>query len=249
MQPSSQDDYLRRQDVTMFEAIFQPLLDVYFYVKDIDGRWISCNTASLELLNKSKVSEVIGVKEEDFFPKKIAQDIRADDLSILNNAESVLDRVELISNNYGELIWVNTNKIPIFNTDDKVIGIMGVTRPLVTQTDDAKKYQLFSGTIDYIRANLTKTIKISDLANVSNLSENQFRRKFRLEFGLPPQEFILRARLQAAAHLLRGDLKNISVVAMQSGFSDQSYFTRQFKKFFGETPKDYRKAWKSASIS
>ena len=108
-----------------------------------------------------------------------------------------------------------------------------------------KKYELFNGLFEYIRANLTKTIKISDLAKNTNLSESQLRRKFQKEFGLSPQTFIQRARLQAAAHLLRSESKSISQVAFQSGFTDQSYFTRQFKKFFGKTPKEYSRSWKS----
>ena len=241
IEPVAQDGLLRRDDVSMFEVIFQPLLDVYFYVKDIDGHWISCNTASLDLLNKTKVSQVIGQREESFFPEQIAKDIRADDLTILNSAESVIERTELITNNFGELIWVTTTKVPVFNKNDQVIGLMGVTRPLTQQKEPPK---LFSGTIDFIRNNLNKTIKISDLSDACNMSESQFRRKFRIEFGLPPQEFIVRARLQIAAHLLRGEIKNISEVATLCGFSDQSYFTRQFKKFFGETPKGYQKSWK-----
>ena len=242
MEPAAQDGQLRRADVSMFEVIFQPLLDIYFYVKDINGRWISCNTASLDLLNKTKVSEVIGQRENRFFPEKIAKDIREDDLTILKSAESVIERTELISNNFGELIWVTTTKVPIFNKNDEVIGLMGVTRPL---TQHKEPPTLFSGTIEFIRNNLNGAIKISDLSNACNMSESQFRRKFRVEFGLPPQEFILRARLQAAAHLLRGEINNVSQVATLCGFSDQSYFTRQFKKFFGETPKGYQKSWKA----
>jgi len=56
LQPLSKNGCLQRHDVLMFEVLFENLLDVYFYVKDIDGRWISCNTASLELLNLTKVS-------------------------------------------------------------------------------------------------------------------------------------------------------------------------------------------------
>ena len=247
VQPLSEDGCLRRHDVEMFEALFDNLLDVYFYAKDINGRWISCNTASLKLLNLTKVRDVIGVKEEDFFPKKIAEDIWQDDQKILNNGQSVLNRVELITNSYGELIWVNTNKLPIYSTSKKVIGIIGITRPIMEQKELPQKYELFNGVVEYIRENLTSTIMISDLAREANLSESQLRRKFKQEFGLSPQAFIRQARLQAAAHLLRTETNTISQVAFQSGFSDQSYFTRQFKIFFGKTPKSYSQSWKFKS--
>ena len=39
-------------------------------------------------------------------------------------SESVLNRIELITNNFGELIWANTNKLPVFDMNEKIIGII-----------------------------------------------------------------------------------------------------------------------------
>ena len=241
--PAAPDGRLRRSDVKMFEVLFQHLLDVYFYVKDNDGNWISCNACCLEILNFSQVSDVVGKNEDDFFPYKIALEIRREDRNILAYGQSVLNRIELIPNAYGDLMWVQTNKLPIYDMNGNVIGIMGVTRPISNMEDLPQEFELFSETIAFIRANLANTIKVTDLANVMKLSENQFRRKFKQEFGVTPQQFLLRARLQAAGHLLRSGTQPIAIIASESGFSDQSYFTRQFKQFFGETPLQYRRRW------
>jgi len=243
IQPAARDGQLRRGDVKMFQILFQHVLDMYFYIKDSDGCWISCNAASLALLNYSKTSDVVGKKEKDFFPYQIAQDIQRDDKSILENGESVLNRIEVIPNSFGELIWVQTNKLPISDKCGKVIGIIGITRPISDMSDLPQKVSLFSETIAFIRSNLAGTIKVKDLASVVKLSENQFRRRFKQEFGITPQQFILRARLQSSGHLLRGSAKPIAILALESGFSDQSYFTKQFKQYFGETPLQYRRRW------
>lgn len=242
---ASQDGKLRGGDVKMFQVLFQHLLDVYFYVKDVDGCWISCNASSLALLNFSRVSDVVGKKEEDFFPYQIALEIWRDDKNILETGKSVLNRVEIIPNEYGNLIWVQTNKLPISDPNGNIIGIMGVTRPISNMEDLPQGFELFSEIIAFIRSNLANTIKVTDLAYVMRLSENQFRRKFKQEFGVTPQQFILRARLQAAGHSLRSGIQPIAVLASENGFSDQSYFTRQFKQFFGETPLQYRRRWKN----
>jgi len=240
---ASSDGRLRGEDVKMFEVLFQHILDMYFYVKDIDGCWISCNAASLALLNFSKISDVVGKKEQDFFPQQIAQEIQRYDENILNRGESVLNRIEVIPNAFGELIWVQTNKLPIHDEAGRVIGIIGITRPISNVEDLPQELSFFSDTVAFIRSNLTQTIKVSELAEAVKLSENQFRRKFKQEFGVTPQQFILRARLQTAGHLLRGGNKPIAILASESGFSDQSYFTRQFKQYFGETPLQYRRRW------
>ncbi len=247
VRPLAEDGYLSRQDFMAFEELFNTQLDVYFYVKDIDGRWISCNFASLKLINMRRAEQVIGQLEEAFFPKQIAEDIRKDDLKVLNEGKRVVNRVEVITNRHGEFIWVNTNKIPIYNEHNCVIGLMGITRPIMNQLNPSKKYELFSQTVDFIHDNLTETISIVELAKAANLSESHFRRKFRAELGLSPQEFIMRARLRFASKLLRNGSKNIAQIAFESGFSDQSYFSRQFKKFYGQTPKAYRDA-KSVNI-
>ena len=243
IRPASQDGQLRGCDVKMFEVLFQHLLDVYFYVKDINGRWISCNASSLALLNFSKISDVVNKKEEDFFPQKIASEIWKDDQSILLRGQSVINRIEIIPDAFGDLIWVQTNKLPISDPSGKIIGIIGITRPISKMEDLPQEFELFSETIAFIRANLAQILKVTDLANLMNLSENQFRRKFKREFGVTPQQFILRARLQATAHLLRNGMKPIAIIAVECGFSDQSYFTKQFKLFFGETPLQYRRRW------
>ena len=243
IQPSSRNGRLQGDDVRMFEVLFQHLLDVYFYVKDIDGCWINCNASSLALLNFSKISDVVGKKEADFFPQKIAIEIRRDDEKILFQGHSVLNRIEVIPDAFGDLIWVQTNKLPIYNPSGIIVGIIGITRPISNMENLPQEFSLFSETITFIRSNLANNIKVKDLSHLMKLSENQFRRKFKKEFGVTPQQFILRARLQATGNLLRNGNKPIATIAVECGFSDQSYFTKQFKPFFGETPLQYRRRW------
>jgi len=244
IRPSSQDGQLKTSDVQMFEVLFQYLPDVYFFVKNVGGCWISCNASTLAFLNYPKLSDVVGKKEKAFFPRQIALEIRRDDMNILSHGHSVINRTEVIQNAYGGLIWVQTTKLPIYHPDGQIIGIMGLSRPISNIEDLPQEISLFSDTISFIRTHLAEPIRVKDLADVMSLSENQFRRKFKSEFGFTPQQFILRARLQAAGHLLRGGTQPISILASDSGFSDQSYFTKQFKQFFGLTPLEYRKLWR-----
>lgn len=234
------DGQLTRDDVLMFEAVFQPLQDFLFYAKDRDGRWISCNMASLRLLKMSHINEVLGTREIDFFPPKIADAIRLDDLVILEQGKTIINRIEFIPNADRVLMWVATNKQPIFDADDNIIGLIGITRPIPDEETLPQQFEYFRKAIAYIGANIDSTIRMGDLAAELRLSESQFRRKFRSQFGTSPQDFILRTRLQAAAQALSAEDISISEIAANCGFSDQSYFTRQFRRFFGETPKVYR---------
>ena len=79
---------------------------------------------------------------------------------------------------------------------------------------------------------------------MSGLSDSQFRRRFRQQFKLPPQQFVLKVRMQAACHLLSATDESLAEVALLCGFCDQSYFTRQFRAFFDLSPKRYREIWR-----
>jgi AraC family transcriptional regulator len=91
--------------------------------------------------------------------------------------------------------------------------------------------------IAYIHDNLGQSLSLSDLASLANLSPSRFTRIFRQETGLPPHQYLIHARIEQATHLLRsgGDL-SIGEIAYRVGFTDQSHFTRHFKRIVGVTP-------------
>lgn len=100
--------------------------------------------------------------------------------------------------------------------------------------------------LEYMRENLGAAITLADLAAVAGLSLYCLARRFRAEFGMPPHEFLVRERLDAAMRLLRrGDLP-LKAVAAQCGFSDQSHMTRVFRRLTGITPGRYRSEQRQA---
>lgn len=72
------------------------------------------------------------------------------------------------------------------------------------------------------------------------ISYPHFRRLFQQHFGAPPQQFVLRARLEYAARLLRESHLPIARIADRTGFSDVYHFTRQFKRHMHLPPARYR---------
>jgi AraC-like DNA-binding protein len=66
-------------------------------------------------------------------------------------------------------------------------------------------------------------------------------RLFHKSFGLSPLAYLNIKRLEYAKSLLRNPRPTIAEVAYQSGFQDPGYFTRQFRKQTGLTPREFRK--------
>jgi len=72
------------------------------------------------------------------------------------------------------------------------------------------------------------------------LSKMQLYRKLKTLTGLTPGEFIKHIRLKYAAHLLVTTRLNISEIFLRTGFNNESYFFREFKKRYQAAPSEYR---------
>jgi two-component system response regulator YesN len=64
---------------------------------------------------------------------------------------------------------------------------------------------------------------------------------FKKVAGMTFIDYLTHTRISQAARLLLGSQSSVAEIATQVGFSDQSYLTRQFRKSFGCSPRDYRK--------
>ncbi len=226
------------------EAMFDLLPDVYFYIKDKDCRFVLGNEATLRLFNLKSNSELIGKTEYDFFPDRIADPIQADDCDVIRNDRKIINHTELIVDEAGHLIWVSTNKLPLFGRNGSAKGLMGTTRVLRRSDRLPEGFHQFAPAIERIQKDYSEAIDVEELAKMSSLSSSQFRKRFKELFRLPPQQFIQKVRLQAACHLLDSTDDPLSEIALKCGFCDQSYFTRQFRSFFDTSPKRYRERWR-----
>lgn len=72
------------------------------------------------------------------------------------------------------------------------------------------------------------------------LSKMQLYRKLKTLSGMSPNEFIKNVRLQKAASMLTSSQKTVADIFYSTGFNNQSYFFREFKKKYGCSPAEYR---------
>jgi AraC-like DNA-binding protein len=94
--------------------------------------------------------------------------------------------------------------------------------------------------IAYSETHYAEKITLADLAQKAHLSARHFQRIFQECLGHSPIDHLLHIRIQKAAELLRHSKRTITEIAFDCGFSDSNYFTRQFRKITGQTPRQYR---------
>ncbi len=96
---------------------------------------------------------------------------------------------------------------------------------------------------DYIAAHLDEDLSIKKLSDVANFSMHHFHRLFFYYVGVNVHSYIQMSRLKRASHQLafKKDLKIIDI-ALEARFENPESFSRAFKKIFGQTPSQFRKA-------
>jgi AraC-like DNA-binding protein len=85
-------------------------------------------------------------------------------------------------------------------------------------------------------------VRISDVAKSFEMHPHYFATAFRKAFGLSPKSFAINCRLQRASDLLADSRLSVSQVALESGFTDQAHFAREFRRHTGVTPTRFREA-------
>jgi len=99
-----------------------------------------------------------------------------------------------------------------------------------------------SRAIGYIEKHLAENIRRDEVARHSGLSPGHFSHLVREETGQTFRELVARSRVRHARDLLARTRRSLSEIALDCGFTDQSYFTKIFRKISGQNPLQYRKS-------
>ncbi len=93
---------------------------------------------------------------------------------------------------------------------------------------------------DFIEQNYMYKIGSTEIANSLNIDRTYLFKVFKKNTGMNVRDYIISVRMKNAAHLLESG-KNVTEAAFLCGFSSQANFTKIFNKFFGMSPRKYKK--------
>lgn len=95
--------------------------------------------------------------------------------------------------------------------------------------------------VNYIKNNLTEDLTLETLSKKFNLSSVHFHNIFKYNVGVTLRDYIENQRLKKAANLLITTDMSLTEIALECGFSSQSYFSFVFKRKMKTTPRKYAK--------
>lgn len=88
------------------------------------------------------------------------------------------------------------------------------------------------------------SLKVGEIADKLNLNRSYLYKIFKEETGYAIKDYIVQVRMEKSADLLTNTTFHISEVANAVGFTDALAFSKAFKKYFNQSPSNYRKALK-----
>jgi AraC family transcriptional regulator len=97
---------------------------------------------------------------------------------------------------------------------------------------------------ELIHDRCAEAVTVGEIAKTVGVHPFHLTRTFRKFFHCSPGEYLRRCRLRTASELLRHSQTSLAEIALQCGFSDQSQFTKSFKRNSGMTPGEFRRLFK-----
>ncbi|MCP5531710.1 MAG: AraC family transcriptional regulator [Akkermansiaceae bacterium] len=228
---------LRISDV---RAFFQCMPRAQFFAKNLDGRFIDANLGFAERCGFKSEAEIIGLSDADVFPPALAERYREGDLLVLSTGRPVLGIIELFPNPLGVPDWCETNKLPLVGPDGSVRGVCGSVRSYEGTRAALQPFLDLAPAADHIKKHYVERLDVRLLAELSGMSVRQFERRFQQTFRMNPRTYLIRMRVAVAAEILRATDRGATEIALEVGFYDHSDFSRQFRRFMGVSPTEYR---------
>jgi PAS domain S-box-containing protein len=101
----------------------------YIFVKDDERRFLTANNAMARLMGREVPDELLGKRDEDFYPEHASQEFRADEDEVFRG-EPVINKEEPNTDKHGQRREILTTKLPLRDSAGKIIGLVGIGRDI-----------------------------------------------------------------------------------------------------------------------
>ena len=161
---------------------------------------------------------------------------------------TLLSRVALEGGaNVDSVFRMNGQFISLINDQNTIESISLLLLDVVKGFMDAMFYQKDKGNLyvrealGYIASHYTEPLRVGDVSRRLGLSADYFAAMFIKTVGESFNSYLMRVRVEQSKHLILSTSDPLTDIAVATGFTDQSYFCRVFKKLVGLSPRQYRR--------
>ena len=122
------DEAVLRHQHNLLRTLIDNLPD-YIYVKDVEGRFLTANPAVARLMGVATPDDLLGKRDEDFYPEHASAEFRADEEKVFRG-EPVISKDEPNIDKLGQRTEILTTKVPLRDSAGNIIGLVGISRDI-----------------------------------------------------------------------------------------------------------------------
>jgi AraC family transcriptional regulator len=151
-------------------------------------------------------------------------------------------------------LWLATRMYQEFTERDEfsALALESITNELLiaasrktSPKSDKKAPKWLERVQEYLAENYSDSIGLNELAKIAEVHPTHLARVFRQFENCTAGDYVRKIRIEKARHKMISSKRPLVDIALETGFSDQSHFTRSFKNITGMTPRKYRELFKS----
>lgn len=109
-----------------------------------------------------------------------------------------------------------------------------------SKSSDSRALLRIARCITHLETHFADSIGLEELCEMAGMSRRSFLRAFEAATGCTPIAYLIQLRMTYAARRLQQSTDSVTDIAYSVGFNDSNYFSRQFRKHFGTSPRAYR---------
>ncbi len=222
------------------EALFDALPDVVFFMKDGVGRYVRVNQTLADRCAAGDKMKLIGKRPAEVFPAALAASYARQDEAVLRTGKPVEHQLELHIYPGRRAGWCLTTKHALRDAKGRIIGVTGISRDLNAPGNKASGFAELASALEHMQQRFAESLRIDEIATKAGLSVYQFEQRVQRLFQMSPLQLLHKLRLDEATRLLRETDHSLADIAIETGWCDQSAFTRHFSRYAGMAPGKFR---------
>ena len=133
------------------------------YVKDTTYRKTIANLADVHNMGLQSEAEVLGKDDFELFPKELADGFIADDRTVIQTGQPVINREEYVIDEQGQKRWLVTSKLPLHDENNQITGLVGIGRDVTEQKKMQESLQQERNLLRTLIDNLPDYVYIKDI--------------------------------------------------------------------------------------
>jgi len=133
-----QQENINNDESLLLRSLIDNLPDC-IYIKDVYSRFLIANKQTADVMNAGTPENLIGKSDFDFYPKKMADKYYKDEQHIIHSKNSLINIQEESWDEQNRIITVSTTKVPWYDNDGNIGGIIGISRDITKNKNIEKE--------------------------------------------------------------------------------------------------------------